>query len=93
MKILNNIFSLQSASPNSVMADRGKKRGSEKYKNLNTLRKNGNFLVKYKMTLIIFKCFLMVKYVQIADTSFSYSIFKNDIQKQISQHLEQYLLY
>lgn len=70
MKILNNISSLQSASPNSVMANRGKKRGSEKYKNLNTLRKNGNFSVKYKITLIIFKCFLMVKYVQIADTSF-----------------------
>lgn len=70
MKILNNISSLQSASPNSVMANRGKKRGSEKYKNLNTLRKNGNFSVKYKITLIIFKCFLMVKYVQIADASF-----------------------
>ena len=70
MKILNNIFSLQSASLNSVMANRGKKRGSEKYKNLNTLRKNGNFSVKYKITLIIFKCFLMVKYVQIADASF-----------------------
>lgn len=71
MKILNNIFSLQSASPNSVMANRGKNRESEKYKNLNTLRKNGNFSVKYKITLIIFKCFLMVKYVQIADTSFT----------------------
>ena len=40
---------LQSASPkNSVIADRGSKRGREEYKNLNISRMKGAFFVKLK---------------------------------------------